>query len=1294
MVDNFETIDLSETAAAGKRSRVELLAVSLLVVFLMTSGVLTFAGFRRLLQNRLIVQHTNEVLLTLEQTTAAIQDAETGQRGYLITGRDEYLAPFESAVQRIDQKVDQLQRLVPDNEAQQMQVAKLQTAISDRIDELRIAIAARRDHGSDPARAAFDTDVDKKTMDRIRGVISEMRDVELALLKSRELVARQSYRNGLLTSVLTTLLTLALVGLVLLIVTRSRRRAELAVATVQAQRERLRVTLASIGDAVISTDTQGQITSLNAVAESLTGWANDQAIGHSLTDVFQIINETTRLPVENPALRAIASGVIVGLANHTILIGKQGMETFIDDSAAPIRDATGKVIGCVLVFRDIGARKLEEQQQLERQRLVTLRADVSDAIAGTHGTSVALQKVCEAFVNHLQVAFARIWTVDEAQAVLELKASAGMYTHLDGPHCRVPVGEYKIGRIAGNRRPHLTNSVCGDPEVSDQEWAKKEGMVAFAGYPLLLEDRVVGVVAMFSRQPLSDGVISDLAPLADAIAQFIDRRQTEQQNRMTRSRLQSTLTASEIGTWEFDVAANTVWADENLARMFQVDPEDAAGGRLDAYLRDVHPDDLQRVMSTIQRAIDHEDSYEAEYRLVHADGTQRWVEARGRVERDSDGTAVRLPGVVLDITARKRVEEQLRESQDQLRMTLESAEVGTWHIYPETMGFEADERFHAIFGRPGQSMTYHDAIDCIADEDREHVLASVAESIRADDPKPYAVEHRIVLLDGSLRWVFAKGRANFEGGRVLSFDGTVTDITDRKRVDELIRDAESQFRLLADHIPQLAWIPDAGSEGQVNWYNQNWYDYTGTTFNEMQGTGWQKLMHPDHAQRVIAKFVQHVRDCTEWEDTFPLRGKDGRYRWFLSRMNVIRNEAGQVTRMFGTNTDIDEQLQMAETLRQTALQLSEADQRKDEFLATLAHELRNPLAPIKNAVQLMAMTPLNEETEELRQTMARQVEQLVRLIDDLLDVSRISRGKIVLRREVVDLAAIVDAAVEASTTFVNESGQSLTVDCPRDLIFVDVDPARITQVISNLLNNSAKYSDAGSQIQLAVGVDNGMAVIRVRDDGIGIAADRLDEIFQMFSQISDSLERGAAGLGIGLTLVKTLVEMHGGTVAAFSEGLGLGSLFSVTLPVVDNTHQRELPKSPATAGSSQSFDILIVEDQRALRFVLTRLLEKMGHRVESADCGLAALDKLDGYVPDIIFSDVSMPGMTGYELVAQLRKRDALRGTYFVAMTGFGQESDREQATQSGFHEHMVKPVDVERLHELFAKLSADSQAT
>ena len=435
------------------------------------------------------------------------------------------------------------------------------------------------------------------------------------------------------------------------------------------------------------------------------------------------------------------------------------------------------------------------------------------------------------------------------------------------------------------------------------------------------------------------------------------------------------------------------------------------------------------------------------------------------------------------------------------------------------------------------------------------------------------------------------------------------------------------------------------------------------------------------------------------DDRWMLR-KDGKRFWASGITSAVKDEQGNVIGFSKVMRDLTDKKRDEDELAELATKYSESNRRMSEFMATLAHELRNPLAPIRNALDLMGMSNLGSEEEELRVLMDRQVSQLIRLIDDLLDISRIGRGKIVLQRKVVNLKAVVESAIEASGPLLHEKGQELRIEFCQDDVRVNVDPARITQVASNLLNNASRYSDTGCVIKVNLCVEHntgelGTATLSVSDNGIGISRDRLSEIFQMFAQVDDSLGRGQAGLGIGLTLVKTLVELHRGTVVAHSDGVGKGSEFTVKIPLAnpeaETSSEEPIKEWPIC---DRTFQVLVVEDMRALRTILARLLEKLGHRVQVAEDGLSALESMTQVTPDVIFSDISMPGMTGYDLAKKIRSLPQVSDTYLVAMSGYGQLSDRRLSKESGFNEHMVKPVDIAKLKEFFERLSRDPKGT
>lgn len=504
-----------------------------------------------------------------------------------------------------------------------------------------------------------------------------------------------------------------------------------------------------------------------------------------------------------------------------------------------------------------------------------------------------------------------------------------------------------------------------------------------------------------------------------------------------------------------------------------------------------------------------------------------------------------------------------------------------------------------------------------------------------------------------------------------------------------MREAEQKFRMLANNIPQLAWMAEAGTDGHIHWFNQNWYDYTGTTLEQMQGHGWYAVHHPDHARRVIKKFAHHVREGLDWEDTFPLRGADGQFRWFLSRMSVIRNESRAVVRIFGTNTDVTEQIQMAGELRRLSAELSEADRRKDEFLATLAHELRNPLAPVRNAVQLLHLeAPETPSSQWALDVIDRQIRAMTRLIDDLMDVSRISRSKLELRKERVALEEVVQGAVETSLPIIEQHGHQLSLVLPAEPIILDADFTRLAQIFLNLLNNSAKYTEPGGRITFVAERQGSDIVVSVTDTGIGIPADKLPTIFEMFSQVESSLSRSHGGLGIGLCLVKRLVEMHGGSVEAHSEGPGQGSCFVVRLPIVIEqpnafvTHKATAEPSPTSA-----LRLLVVDDNRDAASSLGMLLKTMGNSVRLAHDGDEAVTAACEFRPQVVFLDIGLPKMNGYEVARCIRKEPWGKEIVLIAVTGWGQEEDRRKSQEAGFDQHMIKPVDPSALMELLAGL-------
>ena len=521
--------------------------------------------------------------------------------------------------------------------------------------------------------------------------------------------------------------------------------------------------------------------------------------------------------------------------------------------------------------------------------------------------------------------------------------------------------------------------------------------------------------------------------------------------------------------------------------------------------------------------------------------------------RDASGNVNGYASVTRDLTERFKAAELLRASEERRRLALEAAELGTWHVEPATRATKTDARYRAIFGTTEEWTDYLQAVAAIHPNDQLAVLEAVAAATRLEDPAPYAIEFRIVHPDGSLRWVLANGRSSFEGTgstkRVMSFDGTVADITERKRGEE-------------------------------------------------------------ERERLVAR-------------------------------------------------------------------LQEQDRRKDEFLATLAHELRNPLAPIRNGLQIMRLAPGNAEaTERIRSMMERQLGQMVHLIDDLLDLSRISRGKIDLRKERIELSSAIAQAVESSRPLIALADHELLIELPPSPIYVDADLTRLTQIFSNLLNNAVKFTERGGQLRLAVELAGANAVISVTDNGIGIPTQMLAHVFEMFTQVEGSLQGSQGGLGIGLSIVQRLVQMHGGSVEAHSEGIGTGSKFVVCLPVASQLLGNKPADESNLDRSMERLRILVADDNVDSAESLAMLLTLDGNETRMAHDGLQALDVAATFRPDAILLDIGMPKLNGYEVCRRIRQQPWGKNIVVIALTGWGQEDDKRRSLGVGFDFHLVKPVD------------------
>jgi PAS domain S-box-containing protein len=751
----------------------------------------------------------------------------------------------------------------------------------------------------------------------------------------------------------------------------------------------LRITLASIGDAVITTDNEGRVTYLNAVAESLTGWRQEDATGQPLDTVFRALDEQTRKPIESPATRALREGTVVSLANHTLLVGRDGAERPVDDSAAPIRDELGRVSGCVLIFRDVSERRRLEKavaaRFLEARLLASIVESSDDAIVRK-----SLDSVIESWNAGAERMFG--YTADEA-----------------------------VGR-------HISIVIPPDR--------------------LAEEDRIIAT--------LKEG-------------------------------------------------------------------------------RRVEPFETER---------------------VRRDGRRIRVSVTISPIKDEAGNVVAASKIARDVTRQRKAEAER-------------------------------EMFATLI---------ENSTDFIAIADMDAVPIFV----------------------------------NRAGLRLVGLD----DMDEARKVH--VRDfffPEDQARILDDFFPSVA----EKGHGEIDVRFRNF--------------------------------------------------KTGDGRWMAYKVLKLTDDKGQALGFATVSQDVTERRRLEDGLRQLAANLSEEGRRKNEFLATLAHELRNPMAALSNMLEILRRKGPDEPAPpQAVEAMGRQLSQLVRLVDDLLDLSRITHNRLELRKGPVELGAVIDQAVESSRPLVESMRHELRVVPSPGPITLEGDAARLAQVFANLLNNSAKYTSPGGKIEVKTERRGKEAVVTVKDNGAGIPPERLDSIFEMFNQGQGSLERSQGGLGIGLTLVRRLVQMHGGSVQAESAGEGKGAEFVVRLPI----HEPRPAASPEPAPArepSAARRILVVDDNHDSAESLAMLLSITGNQTSTAHDGAEALDAAARHRPDVVLLDIGLPTLNGYEVCRRIREEPWGKEMVLIALTGWGQDEDRRKSQEAGFDGHLVKPVNYPALMALLATL-------
>jgi PAS domain S-box-containing protein len=705
----------------------------------------------------------------------------------------------------------------------------------------------------------------------------------------------------------------------------------------------------------------------------------------------------------------------------------------------------------------------------------------------------------------------------------------------------------------------------------------------------------------------------------------------------------------------------------SFGRMLGAGAGELLGKPLDARF---HTDDLEASRSLAQRAETGElDAYTFEARVARSDVPTVWLELSCSVSRAADGGVAYTVVVAKDVSALRSAERALRKRVGNFFRAFDAAPAPMSQTDPETGRFlRVNQPFCELTGY-AEGELLERTLEALTHPDD-----------RAEEPQPlsgFTAERRYVRKDGSVFWaiLYTTPLLHDAGGVFRTLSAWV-DVTERKRAEEALRISEARFRTLVEAGPVLVYT--SGPDGLPSYLAPSLAAYFGLGLEALRNAAVnRRLVHPDDQARVAQLHTPPRRGTATAE--LRLRRADGAWRWFLVRTAAVLDDEGRLVQRVGSLTDIHERKTAEAALR-------EDDRRKDEFLATLAHELRNPLGSIRNAVEVLRLSPAEHPDLTWASGMiGRQVGQLTRLVDDLLEVSRITRGTLALHTEALALEEVFRDVAEANAELLTEHEHALSVSLPSEALVIRADPARLAQVLANLLDNAVKNSPRGGRITLSAERDGDQVVIAVRDEGRGMKPEELTRAFEMFYQAAD---RGPkqAGLGVGLALVKRLVELHGGRVEAHSEGLGRGSCFLIRLPVSGAELRADAPRAAsAPPPPARRRRVLVVDDNSDSTHSLAALVTLLGHEVETAADGLEACEVAERVRPDVVLLDLGMPRLDGFGVAERIRATPWGSRALLVAQTGWGREADRRRTAEAGFDYHLTKPIDPAALRRILS---------
>jgi PAS domain S-box-containing protein len=1005
-------------------------------------------------------------------------------------------------------------------------------------------------------------------------------------------------------------------------------------------------------------DTKGQTEYVNQRLAQMLGYTIEEMIGRP---IFEFMERQAQIEIDQWLKQPRQSIQEINQQFDLRLRHKDGRDIWAIVSTSPILNKHGEFSSAIAMLTDITERQQTEaalRESEERYRSLVVATSQMVWTADTEG----------------QVINSQDWRVYTGQSPEEVK---------------------DWGWLAA-LHPE-------DRQRTAQLWAQavQERTIYETEYRLLGAD---GIYRYFSTRGVP--VVTASGSIREWIGVCTDISHCKQiQNalRQKQERLDIAQAAAKIGCFEWNIQTNVnIWSEE-LEALYGLQPGEF-GGSYEDWARLVHPDDLAKAEADVINSLKTGEFF-TDWRVVWKDGSVHWLHARAKVFYDDAGKPLRMVGINGDISERKQAEAALQQSEaiakaraQELETFMETVPVAVWIAHdPQCHHMSVNRTAYDLMRLPPDSVLTATPVDGqypfkfkIQKNGQDIPPQDLPMQLAGRTGQPVEAEFECVLSDEDVRSIYGKAVPLWDdSGAVRGVIGAFLDVTERKQVENALRQSELMFRTLADTMPQIFWVTQP--DGYHEYFNKRWYDYTGKTVEQTSGEGWQKILHPDDVQRTIEVWQNSLRTGKTYDNEYRLLRADGEYHWHLGRAFPLRNQDGQIVKWFGSCTDIHDQKLVIEERAQALVQeraarieLEEASRMKDDFLAIVSHELRSPLNPILGWSQLLLSRQLNaEKTTQALEIIERNAKLQTRLIDDLLDVSRILRGKLSLNIYVVDLVVTIEAALE--TVRLAAEAKSIHIQTQLDSAIGKIagDSNRLQQVVVNLLTNAVKFTPVGGQVKIQLQQVGSNAQIQVTDTGQGISPDFLPYVFERFRQADDATTRKFGGLGLGLAIVRHIVELHSGSVQVASPGEGLGATFTVTLPLKTAVSLKSEDKGlPNDSSNLQGLQIVAVDDDVDSLNLLRFILEGYGAKVTAVASAREALEAIAKTQPDLLISDIAMPEIDGYTLIRQVRASEASGDGRLpaIALTAFAGETNQQKIIAAGFQKHITKPVEADKL--------------